>query len=139
MPRKLLLGGTAVVFLALSCVAGHAQSKSRGPDLDAFMQQWDPDHDGTLSLDEMKKAADARFDALDTDHEGTLDKKELRRIVPAKGITKADKDKDGTLDKAEYEAVAADRFQATDTDHDGTLDKKELGSKAGKALMRMLQ
>ena len=90
MRSKLLLGGTAVLFFALSCVAGHAQGKSRGPDLDAFMQQWDPDHDGTMSLDEVKKAADARFDALDTDHEGTL-------------------------------------------------DKKELGSKAGKALMRMLQ
>jgi len=90
MRSKLLLGGTAVLFFALCCVAGQAQSKSRGPDLDAFMQQWDPDHDGTMSLDEVKKAADARFDALDTDHEGTL-------------------------------------------------DKKELGSKAGKALMRMLQ
>jgi hypothetical protein len=63
----------------------------------------------------------------------------LRRIVPAKEIAKADKDKDGTLDKTEYEAIAAERFQAADTDNDGTLDKKELGSKAGKALMRMMQ
>jgi Ca2+-binding EF-hand superfamily protein len=139
MRSKLLLGGTAVLFFALSCVAGHAQGKSRGPDLDAFMQQWDPDHDGTMSLDEVKKAADARFDALDTDHEGTLDKKEFHRIVPAKEMTKADKDNDATLDKAEYAAIAAERFQAADTDHDGTLDKKEMGSKAGKALMRMLQ
>jgi Ca2+-binding EF-hand superfamily protein len=139
MPTKLLLGATAIVFFALGSVAGHAQSKAKGPDLDAFMQQWDPDHDGTMSLDEVKKAADARFDALDTDHEGTLDKKELRRVVPAKEMTKADGDKDGTLDKTEYEAIAADRFKAADTDNDGTLDKKEMGSKAGKALMRMLQ
>ena len=139
MRSKLLPGGTAVLFFALSCVAGQAQGKSQGPDFDAFMQQWDPDHDGTMSLDEVKKAADARFDALDTDHEGTLDKKELRRVVPAKEMTKADKDNDATLDKAEYAAIAAERFQAADTDHDGTLDKKELGSKAGKSLMRMLQ
>ena len=139
MRTKLLLGGTAVLFFTLSCVAGHTQGKSRGPDLDAFMQQWDPDHDGTMSLDEVKKAADARFDALDTDHEGTLDKKEMRRVVSAKEMAKADPDKDGTLDKTEYEAIAADRFKAADTDNDGTLDKKELGSKAGKALMRMLQ
>src|SRR5262245_56687604 len=137
MRTKLLLGGTAALFFALSCVAGHAQGKSRGPDLDAFMQQWDPDHDGTMSLDEVKKAAYARFDALDTDHEGTIDKKELRGIVSAKEMTKADKDNDATLDKAEYAAIAAERFQAADPDHDGTLDKKELGSKAGKALMRM--
>ena len=57
----------------------------------------------------------------------------------AKELAKADKDNDATLDKAEYEAIAADRFQAADTDHDGTLDKKELASKAGKALMRMMQ
>jgi Ca2+-binding EF-hand superfamily protein len=139
MRSKLLLGGAAILFFALSSVPGHAQGKSRGPDLDAFMQQWDPDHDGTMSLDEVKKAADARFDALDTDHEGTLDKKEMRRVVSAKEMSKVDADKDATLDKAEYEAIAADRFQAADTDHDGTLDKKELGSKAGKALMRMLQ
>jgi Ca2+-binding EF-hand superfamily protein len=139
MRSKLLLGSAAILVFALSCGPGHTQGKSRGPDLDAFMQQWDPDHDGTMSLDEVKKAADARFDALDTDHEGTLDKKELRRVVPAKDMTKADKDNDATLDKAEYEAIAAERFQAADTDHDGTLDKKELGSKAGKALMRMLQ
>jgi hypothetical protein len=31
-----------------------------------------PDHDGTLSLDEVKKPASVRFDALDRDHDGTL-------------------------------------------------------------------
>jgi Ca2+-binding EF-hand superfamily protein len=81
MDMKLLFGAMALVCLALEPVAGHAQSKGRSANLDTFMQQWDPDHDGTLSLDEVKKAADARFDALDTDHEGTLDKKELRGVL----------------------------------------------------------
>ncbi len=126
-------------FFALTPVAGHAQSKGAAANLDAFMQQWDPDHDGTLSLDEVKKAADARFDALDADHDGTLDKKELGRAVSASDLKRADTDKDGTLDKTEYEAIATQRFQAADPDHDGTLDKKELGSRTGKALMLMLQ
>jgi Ca2+-binding EF-hand superfamily protein len=140
MDMKLLLGATALVCLALGPVAGHAaQSKGRAANLDTFMQQWDPDHDGTLSLDEVKKAADARFDVLDTDHDGTLDKKELRGVLSAQDVSKADGDKDGTLDKAEYEAIVANRFQTADPDHDGTLDKKELGSPAGKALMRLLQ
>jgi Ca2+-binding EF-hand superfamily protein len=139
MNMKLLLSATALACLALGPVAGHAQSKGRAASLDTFIQQWDPDHDGTLSLDEVKKAADARFDALDTDHDGTLDKKELRGVLSAQDVIKADPDKDGTLDKAEYEAIAANRFQAADPDHDGTLDKKELGSPAGKALMRLLQ
>jgi len=54
-------------------------------------------------------------------------------------MTKADGDKDKTLDKTEYEAVAAERFKAADPDKDGTIDKKELNSRAGKALLRMLQ
>jgi Ca2+-binding EF-hand superfamily protein len=139
MNVKLLLKATALVCLALAPVAGHAQSKGRTANLDTFIQKWDPDHDGTLSLDEVKKAADARFEALDPDHDGTLDKKELRGVLSAQDVVKADPDKDGTLDKAEYEAIAANRFQAADPDHDGTLDKKELGSPAGKALMRLLQ
>ena len=124
MRTKSLLGATALVFFALTPVAGHAQSKGAAANLDAFMQQWDPDHDGTLSLDEVKKAADARFDALDADHDGTLDKKELGRAVSASDLKRADTDKDGTLDKTEYEAIATQRFQAADPDHDGTLERK---------------
>ena len=63
-----------------------AQTKPAAAKVDAFMQQWDTDHDGTLSVDEVKKAADARFDALDGDHDKTLDRKELRGIVAGKVI-----------------------------------------------------
>jgi Ca2+-binding EF-hand superfamily protein len=35
--------------------------------------------------------------------------------------------------------VAAERFKAADPDQDGTIDKKELNSRAGRALLRMLQ
>jgi len=38
---------------------------------------WDTDHDGTLDLAEVNKAAAAEFDKLDVDHDGTLDMKEL--------------------------------------------------------------
>jgi Ca2+-binding EF-hand superfamily protein len=139
MRSKLFLVTTAFAVVALAPLGATAQTKPAGAKVDAFMQQWDTDHDGTLSADEVKKAADARFDALDGDHDNTLDRKELRGIVAGKDLTKADGDKDGTLDKAEYEAVAADRFKAADPDNDGTIDKKELNSRAGRALLRMLQ
>ena len=64
MRTKSLLGATTLMFFAFAPVAGHAQNRGAASNLDAFIQQWDPDHDGTLSLDEVKKAADARFDAL---------------------------------------------------------------------------
>jgi Ca2+-binding EF-hand superfamily protein len=150
---RLFLGAAVVTLVALAPLTAHAQAKDlpaqksldrtsvfpRNRGVDALLQQWDTDRDGTLSLEELKKASDARFDVLDKDHEGTLDKKELRGIVSAKEITKVDGDKDGTVDKAEYQALAVDRFNAADPDHDGTLDKKELLSRAGKSLRRMLQ
>jgi Ca2+-binding EF-hand superfamily protein len=128
-----------VALFALAATAAFAQGKAASNGIDAFIQKWDPDKDGTLTLDEVKKAADARFDALDKDHDGTLDRKELRGLVSKQDFAKLDPDKDGTLDKNEYQALVAQRFEAADPDREGTLDKKELSSRAGKALLRLLQ
>jgi Ca2+-binding EF-hand superfamily protein len=73
------------------------------------MRLLDTDNDGTVDLDEAKKSASTLFDKLDRDHEGTLDRRELRRRLSA------------------------------DRDNDGTLDEKELCSRAGQALLRLLQ
>jgi hypothetical protein len=54
-------------------------------------------------------------------------------------LTAADPDKDGTLSKDEYLKVVENRFKAADPDNDGTLDEKELRSRAGQALLRLLQ
>jgi Ca2+-binding EF-hand superfamily protein len=139
MYSRLLLSAITLAFAALAPLIAQAQTKKPAASADAFLQQWDTDRDGTLTLDEVKKAADARFDALDGDHDNTLDAKELRGIVAGNELTKADPDKDKTLDKTEYQAVVAQRFQAADPDRDGTLDKKELNGRAGKSLLRMLQ
>jgi Ca2+-binding EF-hand superfamily protein len=37
----------------------------------------DPDHDGTLTLDEYLAVVEQRFHAADPDNDGTLDAKEL--------------------------------------------------------------
>ena len=61
LPRSLASIVTAVLIgLAM---AGSAQAKRLTAD--TFIQQWDEDHAGTLSLDEVKEAASARFDELD--------------------------------------------------------------------------
>lgn len=99
----------------------------------------DTDHDGTVDLDEAKKAASALFDKLDRDHDGTLDKREVGRRLSAKEFAAADPDHDGTLSKDEYLAVVEQRFKAANPDNDGTLDEKELSSKAGRNLLRLLQ
>src|SRR5262249_31254841 len=102
------------------------------------LQALDPDNDGTVDLNEAKKAAEATFDRLDRDHDGTLDKRELAGRLSARDLAAADPDKDGTLTKAEYLAVVEQRFRAADPDHDGTIDAKELRSSQGRALLRLL-
>ena len=106
------------------------------PDLLAAL---DTDHDGTVSLDEAKKAAEVMFDKLDRDHDGTLTGRELRGRLSAREFTAADTDKDGTLSKDEYLSVVEQRFKAADTDNDGTLTRRELRSKAGRQLLLLLR
>jgi len=106
------------------------------PDLLAGL---DTDHDGTVSLDEAKKAAEVTFDKLDRDHDGTLTRRELRGRLSAREFAAADTDKDGTISKEEYLAVVEHRFKAADTDNDGTLTRQELRTRAGRQLLRLLK
>ncbi len=99
---------------------------------------YDLDHDGKLSLAEVKSAAAYKFDKLDTDHDGTLTRKELGRRIGATEFKSVDKDKDGTLDKAEYLKIVEARYNAANPDHDQTLEKAELDTAAGKRLRQLL-
>lgn len=98
----------------------------------------DTDHDGTIDLSEVKKAAADLFDRLDTDKDGTLDIKESKGRLSRKAFNTADPDKDRTLTKDEYLAVIEQRFKAADPDHDGTVSVAELRTPAGRALLRLL-
>jgi len=129
VPRR-----TVLLSLVLSLAAAFVPAWAASP-----LKLLDPDKDGTVDLAEAKAAATKLFDKLDGDKDGTLDKKELRNRVSGKDFASADPDKDGTLDKNEFLAVVELRFKSADPDKDGTLDAKELRSKAGKALMQLLQ
>ena len=130
-----LIRALLLVVIAAVPLAGKVEAQRLNAD--AFLQKWDTDHDGTLSLDEIKTAATARFEALDRRRTGRLSRSQLAGVLTAQQFRKADKDKDGTLDQDEFLSVVEELFQAADKDHDGTLDKKELGSSAGKALLRV--
>jgi Ca2+-binding EF-hand superfamily protein len=107
---------------------------SRGNPIKLF----DTDNDGTLDLAEVKKAASALFAKLNRDNDGTLDRRELAGRLSARELAAADPDRDGTLTVDEYLAVVEQRFKAANPDGDGTLDAKELNSRAGRALLRLL-
>lgn len=121
-------------FVALLGVATPALAGTRtGP-----IARLDADNDGTVDLDEAKKAAGALFDKLDTDKDGTLDLKELRGRLTHKDLKAADPDKDGTLSKDEYLAVVEKRLKAADADNDGTVSAAEFKTRAGRSLRRLL-
>jgi Ca2+-binding EF-hand superfamily protein len=112
---------------------------SAAPRRSRVMQLLDPDNDGTVDLDEAKRAASALFDKLDRDRDGTLDRREVGGRLSRAEFNAANPDKDGTLSKEEYLRVVERRFRAANPDNDGTLDEKELRSRAGQALLRLLQ
>ena len=105
--RMAILNSLAISSFLGGCPAFAAPSRA--------MRLLDPDNDGTVDLDEAKKAASTLFDKLDRDHDGTLDRREIRGRLSGAELTAADPDKDGTL------------------------DEKELRSRAGQALLRLLQ
>jgi Ca2+-binding EF-hand superfamily protein len=103
------------------------------------VRMFDTDNDGSIDLEEAKKAASACFDTLDRDHDGTIDRHELKGRLSAKEFAAADPDHDGTLTKDEYLAVVEQRFKAANLDNDGTLDAREFETGAGEALLRLLR
>jgi hypothetical protein len=44
-----------VLFIAIAAFAGVGQVQAQRPNVVAFLEQWDTDHDGTLSVDEIKR------------------------------------------------------------------------------------
>src|SRR5215831_12683204 len=106
---------TRVVVVAL-IMALPLALEARADSSTQLIAMWDADHDKTLDLTEVNKAAAAEFDKLDVDHDGTLDMKELGHRMTRAEFLAADKDRDGTLDKAEYEAIVTERFHAAERD-----------------------
>lgn len=139
MPRTRIYMALLGLVMAGGLISATAAPADTTPeDQSLVMSKIDTDHDGTISLDEAKKAAETKFDALDTDKEGTLDASELTGILSRSDLVKADKDRDNTLDKAEFRTLVEKLFAAADRDQDGTLDAKELSTEQGRALVTLL-
>ena len=105
----------------------------------ASFEAIDRDRDGTIDLDEAKRAAERLFDQLDRRRTGTLSRAQLGRgRVTVAQFSWADRDHDGTLTKDEYLALVEREFRAADPDKDGTVSRAEFKSRAGLPLRRLL-
>ena len=133
-----MLSRRSILLISTAFLAGASASALAAPRGNPI-KMFDTDADGTLDLDEVKKAAAALFARLDRDHDGTVDRRELAGRLSARELASADPDHDGTLSLDEYLAIVEQRFNAVNHDSDGTLDAKELSTPAGRALLRLLQ
>src|SRR6201992_3652727 len=133
-----MLSRGSILLISTAFLAGGSASALAGPHGDPI-KMFDTDADGTLDLDEVRKAATALFARLDRDHDGTVDRRELAGRLSPRELAAADPDHDGTLTLDEYLAVVEQRFNAANPDGDGTLDAKELRTPAGRALLRLLR
>jgi Ca2+-binding EF-hand superfamily protein len=132
-----MLSRRNVFAVAVAALAGGAAPAIAATKTSPVVR-FDTDNDGTVDLDEAKKAASALFDKLDTDKDGTLDLKELQGRLTQKEFTAVDPDNDGMLTKDEYLAVVEKRFKAADPDNDGTVSAAELKTAAGRSLSQLL-
>ena len=121
-------------LLIVSLGLGMLAAASLPPGLSPY----DANKDGVLSLDEAKAAASAIFDKLDTDHDGTLTLKELKGRVSESKFSEADHKGDKKLTKEEYLDLVAKAFKAGDVDNDDVLDAGDLKSKPGQAFLKLV-
>jgi len=129
--RQLLLWG----LLTASFMAPSTALARRPGSFEAI----DGDRDGTIDLDEAKRAAERRFGLLDRRRAGKLSHAALGRgRLTVAQFSWADRDHDGTLTKDEYLALVEREFRAADSDRDGTVSRAEFRSRAGLPLRRLL-
>jgi Ca2+-binding EF-hand superfamily protein len=155
-----LVAALGLALAGAASVAGpaHAQQARQPqakPDRMArLLKAVDKDRDETISLDEAKQHAAARFDRYDTNHDGKLALQEFQAAARAgtsdpqqqergmqlreKMFRAMDTDHNGAVTKEEYLAAVEARFQKADPDQDGTLTLEELRSPAGRALADLM-
>jgi Ca2+-binding EF-hand superfamily protein len=125
------------VVTAFTAQAGAPASSAKPDAATRWMKTLDKDSDGMVSLAEAKDYVGHRFDQLDGDHDGTLTLKELKGTEAQ--LKALDKDHDGTLTQDELLAGVEAAFTKADADKEGTLSLDELKAPAGADLIALLE
>jgi len=116
---------------------GEPFSADRGGDaLGAWFQQTDTNHDGVITVAEMKQDAERYFAVLDTNHDGEIDPDEIshyeQTVAPqflrnsnllglAEPVASTDTNFNRGVSLQEFTVAAGRRFAALDVDHLGKL------------------
>jgi Ca2+-binding EF-hand superfamily protein len=139
MTRKTLpLISVLALGLSLSTAPALAGKHGHGK----FMESFDSNGDGKVTLDEFNTTSADRFKKMDTNADGKLTEEEFSGYLQARREQRrlerfktADTDKDGSVSKDEYLAVqrqrAERRFARMDRDSNGMLNAEEYARKRG--------
>jgi hypothetical protein len=101
-----------------------------------FMNFFDSNDDGVVTMEEFKDSSAARFDKMDADHDNTVTQDEFSGYVGQRReehrqqrFESIDSNKDGQLSKDEYSAYtqqkAERRFAGIDSNGDGLISSEE--------------
>jgi len=125
--------GTVIAITLLTGGIAVAQQGGNPDRLDHLFEQIDRDASGTLTMQEMRAAAAARFNALDINGDGIVEKHERKQSRNNRlkiRFERADRDNSGTLDVSEMQEVAKQRARRRlarlDINGDGMLSLEEL-------------
>ena len=118
-------------------VVAEEQGRNAPVEVPGFIQRFDQDDDGLVSMAEFPSAAQ-RFDRLDANGDGYIDASEapsphrVGRRRAGKMFARFDEDKDGRLSQEEFHGPD-ERFAQLDADGDGFLSKAELAQGMGRS------
>ncbi|MFZ5735715.1 MAG: hypothetical protein ACOY6K_02370 [Pseudomonadota bacterium] len=120
---------------------------AESPSLSHFLEQWDGNNDGVVTLEEIRQGRAQRFYAFDANADGYLDRDEyarfdkvrdagIARFAPedqakirqiADGLTRPrnDADGDGRVSRAEFIDGSVSWMKAIDKDGDGKLTSRD--------------
>ena len=143
VPKPLPVVGRRSRRVFISPMGEPFTAASGGDALAGWFQQADADHDGTVSVDEMKQDAERYFKALDLNHDGEIDPDEIFKyeteVAPqnrrssnllglAEPVASADTNFNRGISLQEFTVAAQRRFTALDVQHQGKLTLDGLGS-----------
>jgi hypothetical protein len=122
-----------LLAMAAAVATSGAAFAQRGPYADPY-------GDANIARADFEKQASDRFDQFDTNHDGQLSADEIAQAAGSpggRGLRRADANGDGVVTKDEYMAMQRSRFDMMDADHDGQLTKAERDAFRAQMMQRM--
>jgi Ca2+-binding EF-hand superfamily protein len=127
---NLAIGACVLSLVSLAAVAGGAKGKGK------FMEYFDANQDGVVTMSELNEASKQRYTKMDADGNGAVTLDEFQAYLGDRKaqwreqrFTEMDSNGDNQISQQEYiqykQQRAEQRYQQMDADNDGVVSKEE--------------